>query len=92
MLTGGEDLDVKVGPDSASMTVEADGAKQELTVDKVLVAAGRAPNVEEIGLKELGVQLTERGFVKIDEKFETSVPGVYAIGDVAGNQMLAHKG
>jgi dihydrolipoamide dehydrogenase len=94
--------DVKVGPDSVSMTVEVSGGagtgaggsakKETLTVDKVLVAAGRAPNVEEVGLKELGVQLTERGFVKIDDRFETSVKGVYAIGDVAGNQMLAHKG
>ncbi|MDF1502722.1 dihydrolipoyl dehydrogenase [Roseisolibacter sp. H3M3-2] len=84
--------DVKVGADSASMTVEVGGKKETLTVEKVLVAAGRAPNVEEVGLKELGVQLTERGFVKIDERFETSVKGIYAIGDVAGNQMLAHKG
>ena len=84
--------DVKVGPDSASMSVEVGGKKETLTVEKVLVAAGRAPNVEEVGLKELGVQLTERGFVKIDERFETNVKGVYAIGDVAGNQMLAHKG
>jgi dihydrolipoamide dehydrogenase len=84
--------DVKVGPDSASMSVEVGGKKETLTVEKVLVAAGRAPNVEEVGLKELGIQLTERGFVKIDERFETNVKGVYAIGDVAGNQMLAHKG
>jgi dihydrolipoamide dehydrogenase len=61
-------------------------------VEKVLVAAGRAPVTEGAGLKELGVQLTERGFVKIDDHFQTSVKGVYAIGDVAGRQMLAHKG
>jgi dihydrolipoyl dehydrogenase len=48
--------------------------------------------VEEIGLKEAGVQLTERGFVKINERFETTAAGVYAIGDVAGPPMLAHKG
>jgi dihydrolipoamide dehydrogenase len=56
------------------------------------VAAGRAPNVDGIGLKEAGVQLTERGFIKVTPKLETSVPGVYAIGDVAGPPMLAHKG
>jgi dihydrolipoamide dehydrogenase len=92
VLTGAKIGDVKVGADSVSMSVEAAGQKQQLTVEKVLVAAGRAPNVEEVGLKELGVQLSERGFVKIDDRFETTVKGVYAIGDVAGNQMLAHKG
>jgi len=56
------------------------------------VAAGRAPNVENIGLEALGIAKSERGFVKINAKFETNVPGYYAIGDVAGNQMLAHKG
>jgi dihydrolipoamide dehydrogenase len=48
--------------------------------------------VEDIGLKEQGVQLTERGFIKIDKQMKTSAPGIYAIGDVAGPPMLAHKG
>ena len=92
VLTGAKIGDVAVGPDSASMSVTVGGETRTLTVDKVLVAAGRAPNVEEIGLVEQGVQLTERGFVKIDARFETTAKGIYAIGDVAGNQMLAHKG
>lgn len=92
VVTSAKISDVKVAPDSVTMTIEAAGQKQTLTVDKVLVAAGRAPNVEEIGLEALGVQKTERGFVKINERFETSVKGLYAVGDVAGNQMLAHKG
>ena len=74
------------------MTVEAGGEKKEIKTDIVLVAAGRAPNVESVGLKEAGVQLTERGFVKINERMETSANGIYAIGDVAGPPMLAHKG
>jgi dihydrolipoamide dehydrogenase len=92
VLTGAKLSNVKVGKDNVSMTVESGGAKQELTVDVVLVAAGRAPNVESIGAKEIGVQLTERGFIKINERMETSAKGVYAIGDVAGPPMLAHKG
>jgi dihydrolipoamide dehydrogenase len=92
VLTGAKVSNVKVGPDSVSLSVEAGGAKKDLTVDKVLVAAGRAPVADTLGLKEQGIQLTERGFVKIDDRFETSVKGIYAIGDVAGNQMLAHKG
>jgi len=92
LLTGAKISDVKVGKDSVSMTVAANGETKQITAEKVLVAAGRAPNVDGIGLKEAGVQLTERGFVKINERFETTAAGIYAIGDVAGNQMLAHKG
>jgi dihydrolipoamide dehydrogenase len=74
------------------MTVEAGGQKNDLTTDVVLVAAGRAPVVEQIGLKEAGVQLTDRGFIKINDKMETTAKGIYAVGDVAGPPMLAHKG
>ena len=92
VLTGVKMSNVKVGPDSVSLTLEAGGDTRDLTVEKVLVAAGRAPNTDTAGLAEAGVRLTERGFVKVDDRFQTTVPGVYAIGDVAGNQMLAHKG
>src|SRR6476660_4719471 len=92
VLTGAKISNVKVAKDSVSMTIEAGGEKKEVKADVVLVAAGRAPNIEDIGLKELGVQLTDRGFIKISELMETSVKGLYAIGDVAGPPMLAHKG
>jgi dihydrolipoyl dehydrogenase len=92
VLTGARISNVKVGKSSVSMTVEVGGEKKSLEVEKILIAAGRAPNVEEIGLKEQGVQLTDRGFIKIDAKMATSAPGIYAIGDVAGPPMLAHKG
>jgi len=92
VLTEARISNVKVGKSSVSMTVEVGGAKKQLEVEKVLIAAGRAPNIEDLGLKEQGVQLTERGFVKIDAKMATSAPGIYAIGDVAGPPMLAHKG
>ena len=84
--------DVKVGKSSVAMSVEVAGKKQSLEVEKVLVAAGRAPCIEDIGIKEAGIQLTDRGFIKINERMETSVKGIYAIGDVAGPPMLAHKG
>jgi dihydrolipoamide dehydrogenase len=92
VVAGAKISNVKVGKDSVSLSVEAGGDKRDLTVEKVLVAAGRAPNVDGLGLKEQGVQLTERGFVKINERFETTAQGIYAIGDVAGAPMLAHKG
>ena len=92
VLTGAKISNVKSAKNSVSMTVDAGGEKKDLTADVVLVAAGRSPNVEQIGLKEAGVQLTDRGFVKINERMETTAKGIYAIGDVAGPPMLAHKG
>ena len=92
VLAGAKVSNVKVGKNSVTMSVEVGGKKQDLEVEKVLVAAGRAPNIEDIGIKEAGVQMTERGFIKINERMETSVKGIYAIGDVAGPPMLAHKG
>ena len=91
-MAGAKLTSAKVGKDSVTLTVEAQGAKEELVVDRVLVATGRAANTENIGLKETGVQLTDRGFIKINERMETSAKGLYAIGDVAGPPMLAHKG
>jgi dihydrolipoamide dehydrogenase len=92
VMAGAKLTSAKVGKDSVTLTVEAQGAKEEIVVDRVLVATGRAANVENIGLKEAGVQLTDRGFIKINERMETSAKGFYAIGDVAGPPMLAHKG
>jgi len=92
VIAGAKIGNVKVGKNSVSMSIDAGGKKTDLEVEKVLVAAGRAPNVEDIGLKEQGVQLTDRGFIKINERMETSTKGIYAIGDVAGPPMLAHKG
>ncbi|HYC51558.1 MAG TPA: dihydrolipoyl dehydrogenase [Gemmatimonadaceae bacterium] len=92
VLTNAKLSNVKVGKDGVSMTVEAGGNKKDVKSDIVLVAAGRAPNVEDIGLKEAGVKLTDRGFIQIDKMFATSVANIYAIGDVAGPPMLAHKG
>jgi len=92
ILTGAKISNVKAAKDSVSMTVEAGGQKNDLKTDIVLVAAGRAPVTENIGLKEQGVQLTERGFIKINEHMETTAKGIFAIGDVAGPPMLAHKG
>src|SRR6202007_2264889 len=92
VLSGAKVSNVKVGKSSVTMSIDIGGKKQDLEVEKVLVAAGRAPVIEDIGIKELGVQLTDRGFIKINERMETSVKGIYAIGDVAGPPMLAHKG
>src|SRR5690606_32257115 len=67
------------------------GAAETLDVDAVLVAVGRKPYTEGLELESAGVALDERGRVKTDERFRTSVEGIYAIGDVIAGPMLAHK-
>lgn len=82
-----------VGKDKVTLTIEAGGKTQTVEAEKVLMAAGRAVNTENMGFKEAGVELTDRGFVKVDlATLETTAKGVYCIGDVAGPPMLAHKG
>jgi len=63
---------------------------QELEAEQALVAAGFRPNTKDLGLEASGVRLSDRGFVEIDERMATNVPGVWAIGDVTGKLMLAH--
>ena len=75
--------------DGSTLKVESPNGVQGLECDKVLVAVGVVANVENIGLEELSVE-TDRGFVKVDERMSTNVPGLYAIGDMTGNVLLAH--
>jgi dihydrolipoamide dehydrogenase len=70
----------------------AGGAAETFEADVVLVAIGRRPFTEGLGLAEVGVALDERGRVAVDDHFRTNVPGIYAIGDVIRGPMLAHKG
>jgi len=79
---------VSVKPGGVGVVVELEGEKLE--VEQVLMAVGRAAKVAGLGLESLGVQL-ERGFVKVSPHMETSVKGLYAIGDMAGAPLLAHK-
>ena len=60
-------------------------------VEKLLVAVGRRPDLEGLGLEKLGMALTPKGFIQVDERMETSVGGVYALGDAVGGKLLAHK-
>jgi dihydrolipoamide dehydrogenase len=69
----------------------AGGKPEELETDVVLVAVGRIPNTEGLGLADVGVRMDNRGRIVVDGKFATNVPGIYAIGDVIKGPMLAHK-
>ncbi len=78
---------------NAQVTVafqDSDGDHQ-LTVDRLLVAVGRKPNTEGLGVAEAGLALDERGFIPVDEHCATNVPGIFAVGDVVRGPMLAHK-
>lgn len=81
-----------VGKDGVNVTFkDAKGTAHELKVDYVLSAVGRVPNSQGLGLESAGVKVDERGFIVVDDHLRTNVAGVYAIGDVAGHQLLAHK-
>jgi dihydrolipoamide dehydrogenase len=73
------------------LTAERDGQKLEFPADKVLVAVGRHPYTDNLGLDKAGVQLDEKKRVKVDAHLRTTAPGVWAIGDVVAGPMLAHK-
>lgn len=66
-------------------------ALQQGTFDRVLVAVGRSPNGAKIGAENAGVQVSDRGFIPVDRQMRTNVPHIFAIGDIVGNPMLAHK-
>lgn len=74
----------------AVLTVETKDGEVSLDTDKILLSIGRRPNSESLCLEAVGVE-TERGFVKVDEQLRTNVGGIYAIGDLAGGMLLAHK-
>jgi dihydrolipoamide dehydrogenase len=76
--------------DSVTATIEEGGKSQTITVERVISAVGVVGNIENLGLEKLGVK-TERGIIAVDRFSKTSVQGIYAIGDVAGPPMLAHK-
>jgi dihydrolipoamide dehydrogenase len=90
ILTGTKVESIKDDGSTVTVTVSKDGNTTELKADKVLQSIGFAPNVEGFGLDEAGVQVTERGAISIDEYMRTSVPHIYAIGDVTAKLQLAH--
>ncbi|MDP2530400.1 MAG: dihydrolipoyl dehydrogenase [Candidatus Palauibacterales bacterium] len=78
--------------DPMVLTVETKKGEETIETDLVLMAVGRRPVLEDVGLEEAGVETTDDGFIRVDKMLRTSVEGIYAIGDVAGQPMLAHKG
>lgn len=91
-LTGHKVESVEATKTGVKVKVSADGKETTLEADQALVAIGFRPNSKGLGLEEVGVKISERGFVEVNEKMQTNVPGIYAIGDVTGKLMLAHVG
>lgn len=90
ILTGTKVEAINDNGSTVTVSVSKDGKTEQLQADKVLQAIGFAPNVEGYGLEAAGVALTERRAIGIDDEMQTSVPHIYAIGDVTGKLMLAH--
>ncbi len=83
---------VEAKPDGILVRFEGEQAPDEPQLyDLVLVSVGRMPNGKSIGAEQAGVHVTDRGFIEVDRQMRTSVPHIFAIGDIAGNPMLAHK-
>jgi dihydrolipoamide dehydrogenase len=76
--------------ENGKCVVRCKGA-EPIVCDRVLLAAGRVPNSQGIGLESVGIATDKRGFLTVDSNYQTSVPGVYALGDLIGGAMLAHK-
>jgi dihydrolipoamide dehydrogenase len=83
--------DIKAQKNGLKVAFEGDKAPDAKLYDRVLVAVGRTPNGRQINAEAAGVEVDERGFIPTDTKMRTNVPHIYAIGDVVGNPMLAHK-
>jgi dihydrolipoamide dehydrogenase len=92
LLTGHKVEGVEATSGGVKVTVSAEGSTKVLEANQALVAIGFRPNSKNLGLDEAGVKINERGFIEIDERMATNIPGIWAIGDVTGKLMLAHVG
>ena len=90
-LTKTQVTNIEATPEALNVTLQDKDGERNLAVDAVLVAVGRSPNGKTAGISDVGVELDERGFVLINDRCQTSVSNIYAIGDVTHGPMLAHK-
>jgi len=90
VLTGSKALSYASSNEGLSTVVENDGGTSSLTAEKILVAVGRVPNTDALNLSVIDVDVTEKGFIEVNEVGQTSNPNIYAIGDVTKTPMLAH--
>ena len=91
ILTGARAKGTEKRGDKVVVKVDVGGQEREVAADVVLVAVGRRPITKGLALDKAGVKLDDKGFIIVDERLQTNVPGIYATGDVVGQPMLAHK-
>jgi dihydrolipoamide dehydrogenase len=91
ILTGTKVTRVEPLPEGLRVTFEGEKAPAPRIYDRILVAVGRSPNGKNIGAENAGVTVSDRGFIPVDKQMRTNVPHIFAIGDIAGPPMLAHK-
>jgi dihydrolipoamide dehydrogenase len=91
IMLGTKSTKVEALPEGIRVTFEAGGQSFTDVYDRVLVAVGRVPNGKLINAEAAGVSVNERGFIPVDKQMKTNVPGIFAIGDIVGQPMLAHK-
>lgn len=91
VLTGAKAKGFKKSKDGLDVSVDVGGKEQVIKCDKVLMTVGRKPNSDQMNLKGIGLAIDEKGFVKVNAQRKTNLPGIYAIGDIACQPMLAHK-
>lgn len=82
---------VEERPDGVTVTFEVKGEEKTVDADYVLITVGRRPNTDELGLEQVGIEMTDRGVIKTDKQCRTNVPNIYAIGDIIDGYPLAHK-
>jgi len=92
VLTGHRVESIEAKKEGVQVKVAGEGGEKTLEAEQALVAIGFTPNVRDLGLEEVGVKVSERGRVEIDDRMATNVAGIWAIGDVTGKLMLAHVG
>ncbi len=92
VLTGHRVVSIEATNDSVNVSVTNESDEKTLNAEQALVAIGFKPNSGNLGLKEIGVSVSEQGTIDIDDRMETNIPGIWAIGDVTGKLMLAHVG
>ncbi len=90
LLTGTRVQSIEASETGVTVKVSAPDGEKVLQADQALVAIGFRPNTREIGLETAGVKLSQRGFIEVDERMATNVPGIWAIGDATGKLLLAH--
>lgn len=82
---------IEAGESGLTVTFEGENAPQPQTYDRILMAVGRRPNGRSIGAEDIGIEVSERGFIPVDQQMRTNLSHIFAIGDIAGEPMLAHK-